>query len=498
MQNPDRESRADAPPQRCLSVTDPRGRRSLIEIALGVITEVRGGEEITALLLTLQIFLTLTAYYIIKPVREALILEDPDGAVYKAYATAAIAVLMLLVVPVYSAFADRLTRNRLVIGAIAFFVACLVVFYGLGQSAGVRPYLGIPFYLWVGVFNMMVVAQFWAFANDIYTPEQGKRIFAMVAIGQAVGAWLGGRITAFLLDPPTWWLFEKMTVYSLLLVSAVCLAATGLLTQVVHRRGSGAGGEGATPGPEPKPEPEPEPTTTPSPAIPSAELDRTGAFALVFRSRYLLLLAAFSLVFTFVNTNGENILGFAVSDMAPAAGEVLDGLERRAWIGQFYGDFYSWVNLVGFLLQAFLVSRIIKYTGMRVAFLILPVIVIGGAGLIALFPVLAVLRWEKTVENATDYSLNNTIRQMLWLPTTAEMKYKAKQAVDTFFVRMGDAGSGLLVFLGVTFFSLSVRGFAIVNILLGVVWLLLAAAIIRENAKMTKEKDSSEATPAEG
>jgi AAA family ATP:ADP antiporter len=95
------------------------------------------------------------------------------------------------------------------------------------------------------------------------------------------------------------------------------------------------------------------------------------------------------------------------------------------------------------------------------------------------------VRWAKTAENATDYSLQNTVRQVLFLPTTREQKYKAKQAIDSFFVRAGDVFSAGLVFLGTQILSLTPSGFAIVNIGLVLVWLLLAFWIGRENAKLT-------------
>ena len=100
----------------------------------------------------------------------------------------------------------------------------------------------------------------------------------------------------------------------------------------------------------------------------------------------------------------------------------------RKWIVGFYGDFYTYVNVAGFVLQTFVVSRIIRYGGMKLAFFVLPVLILCGAGLVAIFPILAVMRVSKIAENSTDYSLNNTLRHMLWLPTTTEMKYKAKLA----------------------------------------------------------------------
>jgi len=145
------------------------------------------------------------------------------------------------------------------------------------------------------------------------------------------------------------------------------------------------------------------------------------------------------------------------------------------------------VNIVGVVAQLFLVSRILKYLGVRIALLFLPVIALGGYLLLAFYPVLAVVRWAKTAENATDYSLNNTVRNMLFLPTTREQKYKAKQAIDSFFWRAGDVFSALLVFVGTTFLAWTASNFAVFNIGLVVIWLAVAVAIGRRYKVLVKE-----------
>ncbi|MCA9753617.1 MAG: hypothetical protein KC591_15590, partial [Gemmatimonadetes bacterium] len=148
-------------------------------------------------------------------------------------------------------------------------------------------------------------------------------------------------------------------------------------------------------------------------------------------------------------------------------------------------SFFFGVNVAGVLLQLFVVSRILKYLGVRFALLVLPVLALGAYGLLSFVPVLAAVRWAKTAENATDYSLQNTVRNVLFLPTTREDKYKAKQAIDTFFVRSGDLLSAALVWVGTTWFAFGPRNFAMVNLVLVVVWILIALAIGREYLRKT-------------
>jgi AAA family ATP:ADP antiporter len=441
--------------------------RSLVERLLRVVTEVRAGEGVTALILTLAVFLLLTAYYVIKPVREGLILEMASGAEYKSYMGGAIAVALLGAVPAYSRVARKSPGNRLVIGVTLFFASHLLLFYLASLFEAIRGSLGLVFYLWVGVFNMMVVAQFWAFANDVYTEEQGKRLFALVGVGASTGAVVGSGVATVL---P-----RLLGVYQMLLVSAGILVLFAALIQAVHVRESGRA----------------QMTDKPdrTGAAPEDQDRKRGAFGMVFKNRYLILLAAFHLVFSLVNTNGEYMLSklFKAAASEAVALHVLSAEKVGAYLVTQYGMFYSWVNALGVLLQIFVVSRLVRYGGLRLAFLVLPCIALLDAAAVAALPVLFVLRIGKVAENAVDYSVNNTVRHMLWLPTTREMKYRAKQAVDTFFVRMGDVSSALLVYVSVTFLAWEVRAFAVANLLLVAVWLWLALAILRENRKLSRQ-----------
>ena len=438
------------------------GQRSALERALSVFTEVRRGEGATALALALNIFLILTAYYLIKPVREALILSVPGGAELKSYAAAGQALLLLVLVPAYGWLASRVPRMRLIDSVTLFFAACLGVFYLL-IVGGVQ--VALAFFLWVGIFNLMVPAQFWAFANDVYSPEQGKRLFVLVAFGASSGAVFG----SFLADE----MIRYVGVYEMLLAAAVLLAGTLFITHWVNGRESrtpAAGGGADKAAGEP--------------------LEEGNAFGFVFRNRYLLLLAFMLLFNNWVNANGEYILGRIVKEAADTATGGGTGHEAE-FIAGFYARYFGIVNLVGMLLQLFVVSRVIKYIGVPVALCLLPAIVLGSYALIVALPVLGVVRWAKTAENSTDYSLQNTIKQVLYLPTTRTEKYKAKQAIDTFFVRAGDLCSAGLVLAGTHLFMLEVRGFAIATLGLGVVWLVLSVLLGRRFRQLVPQADGS-------
>ncbi|MBI2504137.1 MAG: translocase [Candidatus Latescibacteria bacterium] len=393
----------------------------------------------------------LTAYYLIKPVREALILTG-GGAEIKSYAAAGQGLLLLGAVPLYAWLAGRLPRRQLIAGVTLFFAACLGGFYLLARM---EVPLGVVFYLWVGIFNLMVISQFWSFANDLYTPEQGKRLFPIVAFGASAGAVLGSYVAQLLIGP--------LGVYQLMLVAGGLLVLSlGLTLGVEGRMQPAAAGAAPPPG-------------------------RAGAFALVFANRYLLLIALLMLVLNWVNTTGEYLLGRLVSGEAAEAVARGAALSEKEYIGKFYAQFFMGVNLAGLLLQLFVVSRIIDRLGLRPGLLFLPAIALAGYGLLAALPLLAVVRWAKTAENAVDYSLQNTVRQALFLPTTRKEKYQAKQAIDTFFVRTGDLLSAGLVFAGVNWLNFGTGHFALVNLGLAAVWLGLALAVGRENQRRMAE-----------
>lgn len=417
--------------------------------------------------MTLNIFLILTAYLMAKVVREPMILAG-GGAELKSYSSVFQTVLLLGAVQLFGWLATHLSRRKLINSVTLFFIAGFLLFYfGL---ITIGPWNGIGYYLFVGIFSLMIIAQFWSFANDIYTTEQGKRLFVLLAFGASAGGVFGPMLAGRILD--------LVGVYNLLPISAGVLAMSLILTNYIMSTVEQTPNSGAI---------GPKPTTR-------TDMGKEGALKIVFQSRYLLLIAFLMLCSNFVNTTGEYMLGRSVSETAAALAAVPGaeaGLER-SYIAKFYADFFTLVGFVGLLLQLFVVSRVLKYLGVKFAIMTLPVIALGTNAIIALFPLLAVIRSGKIAENATDYSLNNTVRQILFLPCTKEQKYKAKVAIDSFFVRAGDVCSAGLVFAGATWLNFSLRYFAVVNLLLAAACVVLALAIGREFRRRTEATSAAD------
>jgi AAA family ATP:ADP antiporter len=384
------------------------------------------------------------------------------GAELKAYASAGQTLLLLAVVPAFSLLSSRVSRIRLLTTIQLIFIGCLLAFFVLAHA---RAPIGLAFYLWVGIFNVLVVANFWSFAADLYTPDTGKRLFPTIGIGASLGAVLGAFVPG-LLD-------RLLGLSSLLIVAAGGLAISIVIYRVVDRRERER--RSAWPAAT-KIEPE----------------SRRGGFALVMKDRYLRLLAVMLLVATIINTTGEYVIGkmatersavYAAAQVATSppvettpqahAAAIHDAQDH--YISGFYSNYYTLVNLLSALLQALVVARLLGTLGIRKALFILPLVALGGWFALLLFTNLTMVRIEKTAENSLDYSLHNTLRHALFLPTSREAKYKAKAAIDTFFFRMGDVIAGLgVVFVLVRVLGLGTRAFAVLNLCLAACWLVLA------------------------
>jgi AAA family ATP:ADP antiporter len=437
--------------------SDERGTRpGALERILRVFGEVRKGEGLTIMLMASNIFVVLVAYYVIKTVREPLILTT-GGAELKAYAAAVQALLLVIAVPVYSYFDERVETSKLVFGVTAFFLVCIEAFF-LAYDADV-PMLGFAFFVWVGIFNLAIVAQFWSFGNEIYARETGERVFPLIAIGATVGAPVGAWIAGALLE-------RGLSVGALMQVAAGLLLVQLLLYRITLGR----------------------PDATASYRQRRADDFRSilGGFALVFRNRYLALIALMLVLLNLVNSTGEYLLSTFAERQAEAA--LADALQRDPSVdvnafmaksfGLFYSAFFFWVNILGVALQAFVASRIVKYLGVAGLLFVLPVVALANYGWLALGLGFGAFRWLKTVENATDYSIMNTGKATLWLPTTHREKFQAKQAVDTFFVRVGDVLAAMVVYVG-TELTLSTSGFARVNVAVVLVWLGVTVLVWR-------------------
>jgi ATP:ADP antiporter, AAA family len=424
--------------------------------ALRPFAPVEPSEAVSVALLTLTVFMLLLGYYLLKTAREPLILLQ-GGAEVKSYAAAGQALLLLLVIPAYAALARRVGRVRLLVSVYGFFVVNLLIFAALLQ-AGVE--IGISFYLWVGVFNNTAIAQLWGFANDLYTPEQGKRLFAILGIGSSVGAVAGAFVAKRL---------ALLGPLSMQLLAAGILALCVLLVVLVDRCARGARG---------------------GPREAEAKPPLEGpVLQVLLHDKYLIWIGLLTFVLNCVNATGEYLLDRTLLEVLASDG--VTGRDASRAVASFKADYFGWVNLIGVLLQLFVVSRVLRVLGVARALFVLPIVAFISYGAMWLTPVLALVRLGKMAENSLDYSLQNTARQALFLVGTRAEKYLGKTVIDTFVVRMGDVFSAMLVYsAGVL--HLPSRTFALVNLGFVVFWLLVVVGLGREHARRSAEHPESQ------
>ncbi len=514
----------------------PRQRLTPLDRVLRLVTDVRPGEGTTAVLLALNLFLVLAAWYMIKPVRKALLGEGAEarfgegaGATIEAYLFTGIVVLLAMVVPLYGSVASRMPRRRLINVVTTFFAANLVLFFLVFQLDVSLFVQGVVFYLWASIFNVMVIAQFWSFANDIYKTEEGERLFPIVAFGAALGGVAGG-IASTRIIPAFGEYLPMVFGAGLLMVTLLITNYTDARERRVREADLPSALTTGTVPAASQEIPVDEVRAAITGEIPVEDVQRTltgeisikdvrkaleegertsarereararleetargidfsgteNPFKMVLRCPYLLMIGLLVMLLNWVNSGGEIILSDVIITAARNAVETgrAAGQTEGQLIGGYWAGFYTVVNIATLLIQLFIVSRVIKYLGIRIAILVLPLISLGAYSIMAFYPVLAYMRWAKIAENSTDYSLNNTVRHTLFLPCTREQKYKAKQVIDSFCQRAGDFLVGPTIFIATTLFALEVRDVAPLNIGLAAIWFALAVFIGRDYKRL--------------
>jgi AAA family ATP:ADP antiporter len=476
---------------------------------LRLFADIRHGEASKALLLALNVFLLLLAYYILKPLREALLLVDKDAPVVKSCLGGAQAILFVFVIKAFSRLASKVPRHILITWTTSFFISNLVVFYFLNLGGMAIKPMGIMFFVWIGIFNYFVIAQFWGFANDLYSDEVGKRTFPLVALG----ATLGGLVATLPVMKRLRDFLGANWEYKLMLIAGVILFLCILLARRIHRREIRKTREDREKGLAGAAE---------SARVQEEPLKAGGGFRLIFKSRYLLLIAVMIGLYNFVNATGEYIItavtvnrsiakpapepsgslprlpaglgGGQAAEELPAASPTLPPKTESKSIHSAFMDYQFLTNLIALVIQLFLVSRIFRWVGVGGALFFLPLIALGGYALISFGAVFLLVRWVKALENGTDYSLQNTTKAALFLVTKREEKYKAKAAIDTFFVRGGDTLSALAVLAGTQLLGLRIERYALLNVVVVIALLVICFRIIRAYKKRKAAVDA--ASPA--
>ncbi len=428
-------------------------RFTFTEKLLSYFTRLNPGEGVAAWLLIANSFFLLYSHYLLKVVRETLILSG-GTAVDKAMANALSAIAVGFVVFAYTEFYKRyrseLQRSLLSVLLNAFFFVNIILFVAL-ISADIRT--PVIFYIWQSVYGVLVVSHFWSYCSDLMNQKTGQRLFPLIMVGASLGAWSGSASAEW---------FNSFGINGVMIAALCCLLIATWFSVVAEQR-LPLGSKNLAIAKDQDP----------------AEYSVFAGFELVFQKRYLLYIALFVLLMNWINTMGEFIFASFVKDAAKAAMAADSSLIEDDLITHYYSSYYSWISLCGFLMQAFLVSRLFLWIGVQGSLFVLPVVMIVGYGVLSLIPLFAVARISMIAENSTSYSIANTTRAALYLPLSPEEKYLGKTTIDTFFWRLGDLIQYVAITIGINWFAWKIAEFVWLNLALSVVMLYVTMKIFR-------------------
>jgi AAA family ATP:ADP antiporter len=381
-----------------------------------------------ALLYAFSIFL---AYYILRPVRDEISAAD-RGNLQVIWTV--VFLVMLVAVPLYSAVVARLPRGVFVPRVNRFFIANLLLFYAALRllPLGARPWIDRAFYVWASVFALFVVTVFWGFMADLWTSEQGKRLFAPITVGSSLGAIVGSSITAGLVGtlPP----------FTLLLLACVPLEVSAWAAKALQRRSDRA----------------------------QSVLRREDApvyggvwsgIQVVFRSPYLQRIALYIVLMTFAST----ILYFQQADLIGAA------FDDRAARTSLFAKMDLAVNVITLLTQGLITAHVIRRIGLGWSLAVVPLIAFAGFFALGLFPTLAILVTVQVLYRSMRYALAKPTREVLFTVVSREEKYKSKAFIDAAVYRGGDLVSGW-IYAGLAAAGLTIAGIALVAVPVAGLW----------------------------
>ncbi|MGV3479606.1 MAG: NTP/NDP exchange transporter [Sphingobium sp.] len=351
----------------------------------------------------LLFFLLFASYFMLRPVRETFgIAGGVDNLQWLFLGTF---LATLVVVPLYGALAARLPRRSLL--PVTYVVSALVMFgFAIGLLTDPENvWVARAFYIWLSVFNLFVISLAWSLMADIFSVDQGRRLFGQIAAGASVGGLTGPLLSTFLVAP--------LGHAGLLMLSTVLLLATLICARYLMKWQERHG------------EHDPARTSTGT----SMGGSIWAGITLILRSPYLIAISIFVILFTSVST----FLYFEQARVVEAT--FTDKVQQT----QVFGAIDVAVQSLTVLIQIFFTGRLARRLGVTVLLTAVPVTMMFGFGLLALVATFPVLAAVMIVRRVGEYALVKPGREMLFTAVDTETKYKAKNVIDTFVYRGGDA-----------------------------------------------------------
>jgi AAA family ATP:ADP antiporter len=396
----------------------------------------------------LYIFAVLSAYYILRPIRDDM--GVAGGVENLQWLFTGTLLGMLAVNPPFAALVARLPRARFIAIAYRFFIANLLLFVLLMKMASAEQniWIGRVFFIWTSVFNLFVVSVFWALMVDVFDSEQSKRLFGFIAAGATLGGIVGSSIAASFAQrvPAIYLLLGSAFLLELAVFSVRRLSR---LSGALERRPAARNGQSAIGG--------------------SALSGLTHAF----KSPYLVHVSVYILLYAITST----FLYFEQADIARHS--FADRGARTA----FFARIDLWVNILTLGAQLFLTGRVLRALGVGLTLSILPVLSVLGFGALSVTPTIVVLVIYQVLRRAGNFAFARPSREVLFTVAPREDKYKAKSFIDTVIYRAGDQ-IGAWSYAGLGFVGLGMTAIAVVAVPLSAAWLLNALWLGRKQESL--------------
>jgi AAA family ATP:ADP antiporter len=394
-------------------------------------------------------FCIFLAYYLLRPVRDEISAAD-RGNVHLLWTV--VFLVMLVAVPAYSALVARVPRGVFIPRVNRFFILNLVLFYAAVRllPLGARPWIDRVFYVWASVFALFVATVFWGYMADLFTNEQGRRLYGPIAVGSSLGAIAGSTVATILVG--------LIHPIALLLVACVPLEiasqSAAALNRGSSRPGSAVRYEGA----------------------PVYGGIWTG-IRVALQSPYLRRISLFIVLMTFASTvlyfQQAELIGQAYSD--------------RALRTALFAKMDLAVNVITIFTQALLTAHIVRWVGVGITLAAVPLLAVAGFLGLGLFPTLWILVVVQILYRSMRYALAKPTREVLFTVVGREEKYKSKAFIDAAIYRGGDLLSGW-VYAGLATLGLSVGGIALVAVPAAAAWLFTGLDLGRRQDVLAAEQ----------
>lgn len=412
---------------------------------------VQTGESRALVWAAAYFFFLLFSFYLLRPVREAMGIAK--GADKLPWLMTATMLVMLLANPVYAMVVSRLPRRRFIPLISHFFALNLLLFFVLfnflPEHGGAM--LGYAFYVWLSVFNLFVISVFWSLMTDVFSEDQGKRLFGVISMGGTLGAIIGAATTESL-SRGNWGFAVEPSSMMLVALLGLELAVFCMLKLANHFSLSMDKKSKKEPG-----------------------ADFKVGFKLILQSHYLQMICIYILLFTITSTFLYLTQGEIVARSFQGTGERTAAFARLD----------LWGNVITLALQLFVTSRLLRSLGVPGVLLILPILTLLGFGALSIWPAFATLAIVQVVRRGLHYAVDRPAREVLYIPLGPEERYKSKPFIDTFVYRGGDfLGVWAPTLLGILAIPISIAALATAS-----TWIASTAWLGKLVGRQTKENN---------